>query len=308
MTVQVTTSSSQSPQALTSQTFSYDPSSDAPPLARIGPGQLQFREILADGTLGPIWDLSDITLLSSTEDGPRLRFPDGTEIILDASPDQIAALLSEVATAAGDQGNGETIDDGGSSQAVNEPSGETGTLGSEFGDDDSDSGFDTLAGSTGGAGDGRLPEDPNLLLTAEQPGPEVLDAPPPPGPGPLALAPVPFGGFGGPVVLAPNDPASDPVDNGEVVSFSASDGGSAERVGFDAKADTLRITDVLDQGNPGLDLDDLVAAGVTVSDSGAGGDVTVSAGESSVTLLGIGTGATTDLAALDDLVNLEIAA
>ena len=60
-------------------------------------GPLQFRAVLADGDLGPVWGPDDIRVLSNDAAGPRLhlvelRFPEGDEITLAGVPQEITAL------------------------------------------------------------------------------------------------------------------------------------------------------------------------------------------------------------------------
>ena len=108
MTVQVTTAP-----AGTVETYSYDPATGSPPLVPGGLGLLQFQDVLPDGSLGPIWGAADIQVLGIVAEGLRVRFPDGTEVILVESPEGLAP-------AAGNGGGGGTggADAGGSSAAV----------------------------------------------------------------------------------------------------------------------------------------------------------------------------------------------
>jgi Ca2+-binding RTX toxin-like protein len=70
---------------------------------------------------------------------------------------------------------------------------------------------------------------------------------------------------------------------------------------FERASDVLHITDVLDTGAPGKDLNDLNAAITSVTDGGLGGDVTVVFKNSaSIIFEGVGTGA---IDSIDDLVD-----
>ena len=85
MTVQVTTS----PPG-TVERYSYDPLVGVPPVLPDAPGLLQFRDVLPNGSLGPIWGADDITIVGLSAAGLRLRFPDDTEVILPRDLEQIS--------------------------------------------------------------------------------------------------------------------------------------------------------------------------------------------------------------------------
>ena len=70
------------------------------------------------GRPGPIWGPSDFQVVEVTDQGLRVRFPDGTEIVLQGSPDEVAGLLGQVAPAAGEDG-GQAAESNGSSGAFN---------------------------------------------------------------------------------------------------------------------------------------------------------------------------------------------
>ncbi len=153
MTVQVTTS----PPGTTA-TYTYNFSTGAPQVPA-GPGLLEFRDVQPDGSLGPVWDADDLTVVESTDAGLRVRFPDGTEIILVGPPQQLAGIMEGVAPAAGAE-TGSGPEAGGSSQAFN--AFVEGPGGSVFG---VGPGGTTLL--LGAAGSGSLgTEDPNLLLAS----------------------------------------------------------------------------------------------------------------------------------------------
>jgi len=118
MTVQVTTT----PPG-TSERYSNDPTFAAVPLVPAGPGVLQFQDVLPDGSLGPIWGIEDLEIVSTDDDGIRVRFPDGTEVVLQGTPQQIAGLFGDIAPAAGDDAGAQGAETGesggGSSGAFN---------------------------------------------------------------------------------------------------------------------------------------------------------------------------------------------
>ena len=116
-------------------------------------------------------------------------------------------------------------------------------------------------------------------------------------------------GAGGDDTLT-GDPQDGPdVETGsDTFVFSLTDDtGTDVIIDFEPEQDVLRITDVIDVGAPGLDIGDLAAAGVTVSDDGTDVTVDLGAGDS-VVIQGIGTGGIDSLADLDATVNLEIIA
>ena len=116
MTVQVTTTPPGS-----SERYSSDPTFATVPLVPTGPGVLQFQDVLPDGSLGPIWGVEDLEIVSTDDDGIRVRFPDGTEVVLQGTPQEIAGLFGEIAPAAGDEAGaqgGETGESGGGSSGA----------------------------------------------------------------------------------------------------------------------------------------------------------------------------------------------
>ena len=96
MTVQVTTT----PPG-TVERYSYDPSSDQPPLVPGGPGLLQFQDVLAGGALGSVWGGIDIEVLGVVPEGLHIQFPDQTEIILTDAGAGLGAVLNQIEPAAG---------------------------------------------------------------------------------------------------------------------------------------------------------------------------------------------------------------
>ena len=166
MTLQVTTS----PPG-TAQTYSYDPTAGTVPLVPGGPGVLLFQDVLPDGSLGPVWGEGDVEILGVAPEGLRLRFPDGTEVILVESPEGGI----EPAAGEGGGGGGGGADAGGSSAAVQAYAedgfgnafglGPGGTIALPAGD----------TGLPGGTGDPDVDplEDPNLTLTLLGNGPTV---------------------------------------------------------------------------------------------------------------------------------------
>ncbi len=135
------------------------------PQVAVGPGGLQFQDILPDGSPGAALGPGDLTVLEVQEGGILVGFPDGTVIFLAGAPQQIAGLLEQGEPAAGNPsagGGGNEADAGGSSSPV-----------SSFSDNGFGTGFDSQsdgssplldAGTEAANGDPADPTLPLLLL------------------------------------------------------------------------------------------------------------------------------------------------
>jgi Ca2+-binding RTX toxin-like protein len=88
----------------------------------------------------------------------------------------------------------------------------------------------------------------------------------------------------------------------------ASPAGNDTVSNFDRSVDVLSFNDVVDQGAPGLDLDDLTAAISGITDNGLGGNVVVGFDNgASITFAGVGTGSIASIQDLVDDPNSQIA-
>lgn len=246
MTVRVSTGAAGDP-ARPSESVIIEPGNGTPPLVSLGPGPLQFQDVLPDGSLGPVWGAGDLEIVAVTEAGPQVRFPDGTEIVLAGAA--VPDLLGEVAPAAGDGGQGgggqggggqggAGGEAGGSSQAFNAVF--LDAFGNLFGIA-ADGAIVPLAVSPvllGGGGEG--PDDALFLLaltpTVETPAAPGVAGPPVPTDPPVvneavsvvAEAALADGSGKGPVGIGATGTGTLPFDNGTISDLTARSGpGSA---------------------------------------------------------------------------------
>ncbi len=255
MTVQVTTSP-----AGRVERYSYDSSSGAPPVIPAGPGRLQFQDVGADGSLGPVWGAADLQVLGVSAAGLRIRFPDGTEVIL-------AERVEEIAPGAGnDTGGGGAGPEGAGGSSLAVATYVEDGFGNLFGISPTGDLVPLFDGSGPGDDLGAAEDsDPNLILTL----PGAFPGPPPTG---LLFT-----------------PAIDPVDlRGPISAFSpafgnryASDGNLSRALASD---DVVRLADTGEINN----LNDLAGAGTIPNETfyGGLGDDSITGGDDDDSIVG----------------------